>query len=460
MASALELNYQRHAGQEEVLRDLLRLRPDIATIVASRGWGKTLFTTCDIVIPQMLLNPGSQVMWVAPTYKIGQAPIDDVWFGTNELTGQRYIPQFDPRSGIQLWEWRAGDKEIHVANSSRLYLRSADNPDSIVAKGFNLIVIDEGALISKEVFMQHILPTARRAGCRIFIITTPRGKNWIYEMYLSGQDRSKLGYYSARQPWWKRPNYPELLKRLMKDMPEHLRQQEFEAEFISDSSGVFKNLSKTFFGEEIQFADQHQKWECEITRSEMDMETRICAVDLAKQSDYTVIVVMGLESRKIFYYERFNKTDYSVVIEKVRRICKRYDSDLIYDATGVGNGVGDFLSGDMNTYPFVFTNQSKNELVNKLAISCEYGNLKVPNITTIRHEFEIFTYSVNRTGSLSYSAPDGKHDDTVMAIGLANWYADENSGKTSVDTIDDFFSVMDSIRHPKTRLQQLMEDDD
>lgn len=454
--AVLHLNYDRHPGQAEVLFGMLKADADINTIIAARGWGKTLFTTCDIVVETLFNTPGSQVMWVAPTYKIAKAPIDDVWFGSNEKTGLRYIPQYDENTGIQLWEWKAVDMELHVCNGSKMYLRSADNPASIVAKGYNLIVIDEAAQISKEVFMQYILPTARREGCKIVLITTPRGKNWIYEMYLAGQDRAKTGYYSARQPWWKRPDFPEVLKRLMKDMPEHLRQQEFEAEFISDSTGVFKNLAKVFEGEEIW----NDTWEAPITQAEMDMETRICAVDLAKQADYTVIVVMGTESKRIFYYERFNKTSYQNVLEKVRRVCKKYDADLIYDATGVGQGVGDFLQGEMNVHPFTFTNQSKNELVNKLAVACEYDEIKLPNIAPMRQEFELFTFKITKTGLLSYGAPEGKHDDTVMAVGMANWYAAENSGKANVETIDDFIMVMDNVHRPKTRLEQLIEEDD
>ena len=282
------INFQPHAGQFEVLQKIFESDADVVTIVASRGWGKSLFTTCTIALPVMLEAPHVQVQWVAPTYKICKAPIDDVWFGVDERTGLRFIPQFD-ESGYKFWDFKKADMELSLFNGSTLYLRSADNPESIVAKGYSLVIVDEAALIPREVFQQHILPTARRTGCKIVLISTPRGKNWFYEMYLSGQDLAKQQYVSFRQPWWKRPDYPDVLQRLMKDLPEHLRQQEFEAEFIGSGGGVFKNLETVFKGQAIQFPEQHQEWKAALDPEDIDADTWVLSVDFARNVDFTPI---------------------------------------------------------------------------------------------------------------------------------------------------------------------------
>jgi len=455
-----KINYRRHPGQFEVLTGILKSDADIIVVDASRGWGKTLFATCDLVIPKLLSIPGCQVMWVAPTYKIGKAPIDDVWFGYDEHTGLRYVPQFDEATGFQFWDFKKGDMEVHVFNESRLYIRSADSPNSIVAKGYNLIIIDEAAIIDRDVFMQHILPTARRSGCKIMLISTPRGRNWFYEIYLAGQDLSRTEYISFMQPWWKRPNYPEVLKRLMKDMPTHMREQEFEAQFIADGSGAFKNLSKIFKGQAIQLPDIPQKWEATLTSESFNSDNYVVAVDFAKSADYTVIIVMSIEQRKCVYYERMNKTDYKVVLERIKRVSKAYNgADLIYDSTGVGAGLGDFLSSSLHSMPYNFTNETKKELVNRLIVACEYAEIELPNIVTMREEFELFTYSLTKTGKLSYSAPSGKHDDTVIAVALANWYCTESSGKTQVEEVESFLDLMNEIQRPRSRLDELMDED-
>lgn len=458
--SKFSIHYQRHPGQAEVMLGIRNSIADIIVIDAARGWGKTIFVTCDIVLPELLKGPHRQVLWVAPSYKICKAPIDDVWKGIDEKTGKRFIPQIDDNTGFKFWDWKASEMELHIFNQSVLYCRSADNPDSIVGKGYDLIIVDEAALIGKDVFFQQILACARKAGCKIVLISTPRGRNWFYEMYLDGQDLSKPEYISFKQPWWKRPNYPEVLRRLMKNMPEHLRLQEFEAEFLADGSGAFKNLMSIFEGQQISFESDQQEWQAELTRAEMDREPFVEAVDFAKSSDYTVITVMGIESKRLVYYRRMNKTDYKVVLEIMQRIAQQYDADIIFDNTGVGSGLADFMNRKVNAFPFTFTNESKNELVNRLIVACEYGEIRIPNIATIRQEFELFSYQLTKTGKLSYGAPSGKHDDCVFSIAMAHWYASEQGGKAEVEELEDFLSTMNAIRGPKTELEQLMEEDD
>ncbi|MDZ4810788.1 MAG: terminase family protein [Bacteroidota bacterium] len=460
--SVFEINYQRHTGQQEVISELVRRKKewDIATIVCSRGWGKTLFGTCDILVPTMLSLKNSQSMWVAPTYKHCGAMFDDVWKGIDENTGKRFIPDTCENTGIKFFEHKKGVYELHLFNGSKVFARSTQNPDNIVAKGFNLIIIDEASLINKDIFYHQILGTARRKGIKIIIITTPRGKNWVYELYLAGQEKGNGTYISFRQPWWKRPDYPEFLKKIMLDIPEHIRKQEFEAEFIDDGSGAFTNFSNIFKGDSIDFPGQNQHWERPLSQKELDEETFVLSVDFAKSVDYTVIVGMTQNTRRMFYYKRFNKMDYKLVLEDLRRIAKKYEADIIFDATGVGAGLQDFLSGDFNVHPFKFTNESKNEIINKMILAFQYVEIELPNITTMRNEFELFTYTMSKTGKILYSAPDGKHDDTVIAVAMANWYCLENAGAGQVRAVEDYFSVINDIYSPRSKLQQLMDEDD
>lgn len=454
------MNYIPHTGQQEVREGIAASHADVIVIDGSRGWGKSLFTVCDFAIPTMLAKSNQQILWVAPSYKICKAPIDDVWYGTDEETNERFVPEKCPETGFKFWEYKRGDGEIHMFNGSKLFIRSATNPDSIVAKGYSLIIIDEAALISKEVFEKQILPTARRNNCKIVLISTPRGKNWFHRLYLRGQDPADKAYVSFKQPWWKRPNYPKLLQDLMKDLPEHIRKQEFEAEFLNDSGGTFTNLSIIFGGSAIEFESQQQEWKHPELDKYIQKSSFVVAVDLAKMVDYTVITAFDMNTKEMVWYKRMNKKSYKLVLNDIHKIAETLNyADIIYDGTGVGSSFGDFLSQDFNCHSFVFTNQSKNELVNKLIIATEYGGVKMPNITTCRHEFEIFEFSVTRTGKMSYNAPDGSHDDCVMSIALANWYIEENGGGTEVHEIENFLAVAED-EEPRDFYDFMAQDND
>jgi len=454
------MNFSSHPGQKEIDDYLIEHDPDIITVCASRGWGKSIWVTCKILIPYLLGGNNRQAMWVAPTYKICQSPIDDVWYGIDDDTEERFISEVDEESGFRFWDYKKADGEMHMFNSSKLYVRSATNPESIVSKGYGLIIIDEAALISKEVFLKQILPTARRKGCKIVLISTPRGKNWFHQMYLDGKDFAKKRYASFKQPWWKRPDYPVLLQDLMKDMPERLRKQEFEAEFIDNGGGVFINLDSVFHGPEIEFSSDDQMWKHDDMNSYVEKEGVILAVDLAKNFDYTVLMAVSLLTKQVVYYHRFTKTDYKIVINRIFNTSNLLGGcDVIYDATGVGVGIGDFLDQELNSHGFIFTNQSKSEIIQRLMVAFEYSNIQIPNIATIKNEHENYEYAITRTGKMSYSAPEGKHDDTVVTLAMANFYIEEN-GSGDIQEIDNFIKLINGAGDNKSIWEQIANDND
>jgi hypothetical protein len=440
-------------GQQEVLDAIMKSGADVIEIVCSRGYGKTLFAVCSLAVPPTVKNEYFQLCWIAPNYKIARAPIDDVLFGINEETGERFIPDTCPETGFKFFEYKKGDNEVHWWNNAKWFLRSADAPDSIVSKGYNMIVIDEAALILQEVWQKQILPIARKKNCKIILISTPRGKNWFYQLFLDGLDAAKKRYFSIQQPWWKRPDYPQLLIDLMKDLPKHIREQEFEAKFLDAGGGIFGNFKKIFYGKEIQFNSDQQEWYHKDWRKYIDKEC-VMSVDFAKSVDYTVIAISDI-NKTLLYYCRLNKTDYKTVLSKIDMLAKKFNyCDLIYDATGVGNGLGDFLGANINAYPFVFTNESKNDIIHRMAVAFEYAQWKIPNIVTVRNEFELLEMRVTKTGKISYSAPDGKHDDVVMSMSMLNWYIENNVGKSEVGEIDDILKTY------KEAQEEIDEDDD
>lgn len=479
--TAVAVHYKAHAGQAEVSEKLREnfaspTPASIVEVIASRGWGKTLWLVCEVLVPFLERNPTAKVMWVAPTYQTAMSPIDDVFKGSNELTGERYVPEFCPQ-GRRIWEFKTTQSGpvLQWYNGATVLFRSADSPDSIVSKGFNRIIIDEAALIEEQVFTQQILGTARKAGIKIFMISSPRGKkHWTYRMYCKGQDEKETEYLSFRQPYTKNPYFNETLKKLIKDIPEWIYRQEYLAEFIEDGDSVFRSLDNVFMGAEISFSSNQQEWSLPIEDVEISTpqgkvlrkaheRSFVVGMDIAKAVDYSVIWAMDLETGRLVYYRRLNKMDYRDLLDLVSKVCKQYNqAPLIFDATGVGQGLADMLNNyDIVTHPFIFTNESKNDIINRLILAVEYQEIMMPNITTVRNELSVFTYTMTRTGKISYAAPAGFHDDIVMSLALANWYRKENGIGDTVDVVED---VIGWNTGPEQRrrscLEEMAEDDD
>jgi hypothetical protein len=72
---------------------------------------------------------------------------------------------------------------------------------------------------------------------------------------------------------------------------------------------------------------------------------------------------------------------------------------------------------------FKFTPQSKQQLMQRLAVVIQQGLLKIP-LGVIIGELNAFGYEYTAHG-VRYSAPDGLHDDCVMALALAVYGRDQ-----------------------------------
>ena len=140
----------------------------------------------------------------------------------------------------------------------------------------------------------------------------------------------------------------------------------------------------------------------------------VFGIDLAKHVDWTVVI--GLDVRgNVCVFDRFQ----APWEETVRRLAQHigYTSALV-DSTGVGDPIVERLQRDLpNVAGFNFSSPSKQKLMEGLALAIQTEQVHYPE-GAIVSELEAFAYEYTRTG-VRYSAPDGLHDDCVMALGLA-----------------------------------------
>ena len=140
---------------------------------------------------------------------------------------------------------RASEKERHIRFKwgTTVEAKSADNPDSLVGEGLDLLIIDEAAKVKRKIWDMYLSPTlSDRKGKGIFI-TTPEGFNWIYDLYLLGQEDDL--WESHQAPSWdnhfafpngKNDNF--LLER-KRNMDKVVYEQEYGAKFTSFSGSVY-----------------------------------------------------------------------------------------------------------------------------------------------------------------------------------------------------------------------------
>jgi hypothetical protein len=89
---------------------------------------------------------------------------------------------------------RASETSITLSNGSKIYLKSFDNPASLISEGLDFLGLDE--FNSKYVpnmdslFEIQLYPTLIDRKGRLFVISTPNGYDKLFELYMMGQNDS------------------------------------------------------------------------------------------------------------------------------------------------------------------------------------------------------------------------------------------------------------------------------
>jgi len=129
------------------------------------------------------------------------------------------------------------------AGSVRVWFLSADNPDNIRGYGFQGLVVDEAAMIPADVWHYVLRSTiAQTLGWAVFV-STPKGCNWFFDMFTRGNYPAEPDYCSLRFPSRVSPFFPESeWDDARRSLPGDVFRQEYEAQFLEDSAGVFRGV--------------------------------------------------------------------------------------------------------------------------------------------------------------------------------------------------------------------------
>lgn len=320
-------------------------------------------------------------------------------------------------------DWIFNEQELYTHNPSilddngtptRIELKGADKEDSLVGVALKTLRIDEAALVKNHVWSQVLRPMLADFQAPAYFYSTPRGKNWFYDLYMRGVNGDN-GWKS-----WKQPTSinkyikEEEIEESKKDMTEMMFTQEIMAEFLSEETGVFKKIRQCIVGS---------------YKPSVLGRFYVMGCDLARTVDFTVLTVIDAVTREVVAWERFQDLAWSVQKLKIQELAAKYNNSLcVLDSTGVGDPIVEDLqhAGLSLWYKddkpgFKFTNDSKNQLINNLAIAIEQRRITFPNEPILINELQAFEYSITDGGRIKYGAPDGKHDDCVISLALACW---------------------------------------
>ena len=297
--------------------------------------------------------------------------------------------------------------EIEIPGLGRIWFRSAENPESMAGEGIRGVVLDEFSLMQQIVWTEYVQATLIDYGGWAAFAGVPKGRNWAANLWSAAAGRE--GWRQLHATSYDNPfNDPAAIDRIRQEVPESLFRQEYLAEVVDDAGGVFRGVAAVSTavpaGPKPDNTGQY-----------------VFGIDWAFSHDYTAVCVMDAVERRQVHLDRFNGVDYSLQRERILALAHRYrPSVIVAEANAMGRPNNEELR---RAYPHVqdFTtgNLSKQEIIQALAGAIERGQITLLNDPVQIGELQAYEGERLPGGATRYGAPDGMHDDTVMALALA-----------------------------------------
>ena len=222
------LEYFPHNGQKK-LHYPENENARFFVMVCGRRFGKT--TASAMEATYYASQPNQKIWLVGLSYDKADLMFREVW--------QRMV------IGHQNDIVKASEKERYIKFKwgSVVEAKSADNPDSLVGEGLDLLIVDEAAKVRPRIWDMYLSPTlSDRKGKAIFI-STPEGFNWLYDLYLLGK-KDDLWESHQAPAWENKYAFPDgendkFLDERKRNMSKELYDQEYGAHFTSFEGRVY-----------------------------------------------------------------------------------------------------------------------------------------------------------------------------------------------------------------------------
>jgi phage FluMu gp28-like protein len=386
------LGFAPRPDQAIALQDPARFK----VMDCGRRWGKTI--TESNWLDEGAINHGGENWWISPIFAQAKAVFRQKTAAAKKGGADAAFKDVS-QSELRI-EYKTGGIE---------HFKSADNPETLRGAGLKRVVIDEAARCKREVWEEVVRPSVSDTHGSVLFGSTPKGKNWFYELWTRGQDPLQPEFRSWKFPTANNPMISaEDIEHARESLPVDVFNQEYLAEFLDNSAGVFRNIKA-----------------CSTATPAAPISggSYYAGLDLARLTDFTVLTILDAAGRQVFI-DRFNLLDWAIQKRRVIDAVHLYNNaPLLLDSTGIGDPIyEDLRHAGLNVDGYKFTSESKGKLIEALMIAFEQNKITIIDDQTQRNELDIYEYTMNRSGSVSYNAPEGYHDDCVIALALAWWH--------------------------------------
>ncbi len=314
------------------------------------------------------------------------------WLG--DLIG---TPGFYKNEGRRIIKYKGG----------RIKVKTGRNPDALRGGNVDKLILDECAYLDPRAWQQVGIPMlAVRDGVAEFY-STPKRRNWFFEMWTRAADPANTHWQEWNFSTLENPYLSQTaLDLLIEDMTEDDYKQEILAKFLEGAGAVFRYIEER----------------ATLPRREPYKGNFVFGIDWAMVKDFTVIVVLDRDSRRMVDYDRFNGVDWNLQYGRLWTLFNKWKPQtIIAEHNAMGPAIEELQRQGLPVESFLTTASSKPPLIESLVLAFDRGEIDVLDDPILKGELMAYERKVGSTGRSQYSAPAGMHDDWVIATALA-WH--------------------------------------
>jgi hypothetical protein len=375
-----------HDGQERLKASQARFR----VAMFGRRWGKNVVAIDEAM---QLALAGKRVGWWEPSYKY----LLEAW---RDLCSR--LRPVANRVSEQ-------EKRLELITGGLIECWTADDPDAGRGREYDLAIINEAGIVRnlKTLWEGAIWATLIKTQGRALFLGTPKGRTHDFSVIYSKAATDSKNWEAFRGPTIENPHIPkEEIATARAELPPQIFAQEFEG-IPSDDGG-------NPFGLDAIKA-------CTVELGLAGGSPVAWGWDFARAQDWTVGIALDREYR-VVGYDRWQLVPWGETKRKVAAL------NGPTPAWGDSTGIGDVIVEDLQRAgcPMIgvpFSRPMKQQLMERLAAAIQQRKVRFPK-GPISIELETFEYEYTASG-VRYSAPEGLHDDCVMALALAVFGRDQ-----------------------------------
>ena len=379
--------YNPHKNQQLIHNSINNEPYKYYCLAIGRQFGKSLLGENQALFWFFNL-PNCKIGWVSPIYKQCKKIFDEI---DNAFVLNQFVFKAKNKT----------DLTFTSHNNSTINFYSAERYDNIRGETFDYLICDEFAYIDSEAWTEVLRATVLVRGKKVLFLSTPKGKNHFHRIHSLAGDNPQ--YKSFNMTSYDNPIInPTEIDDARSTLPDHVFRQEYLAEFVDGGSGLFINP---------------------ITITSAEKTNRMYAgLDIGRADDYTVLSVFN-DRGDMYYIERWNHDTWANIVGKVTQRINEFNCHAFVEVNGVGDPIFEQVKSKVNDsnliQPFLTTSKSKQDIIEQLVVANQNKDVRFIDKEWLLKELDLFTYEYNpKTKSVRYSAPNGFHDDGVMASAI------------------------------------------